>query len=558
MDVTLAEVVAASRAVAATRSRTAKTQALADLFARCDPAEVGLVVSHLSGVLPQRRLGVGYRSLGSLPEPADRPGLTVVEVDAAFTRLAATAGAGSTASRKAELAGLMGRATADEQRFLVDLITGNLRQGALDGVVLAAVATAYAVPDAVVRRAAMLAGTTRRGGPARRRGRGRGARAGGARRGPAGAPDARRLGEDRGRGGRGRAVPAACSSTASSTASASRCTAASGEVTVYTRSLDEITERVPEVVEAVAALPGGDLVLDGEAIVLLDDGRPAPFQVTGARTASSADVAGLRERVPLTTFLFDLLHRDGVDLIDEPARVRHDALVDLAPHLVVPRLLTDDPVAAEQFFADLVAAGHEGVVVKAADSPYAAGRRGSGWVKVKPTHTLDLVVLAVEWGSGRRQGTLSNIHLGARDPDTGGFVMIGKTFKGMTDEMLRWQTERFTELAVDGTRGVGGRGAPRAGRRDRLRRPAALAALPRWGRPAVRPGAALPRRQGRRRGRHDRHGAGPRPGGLTCRVRRGPGHVDSTRRRRKARRTAASDARSRPTATCVALREAAS
>ena len=233
-----------------------------------------------------------------------------------------------------------------------------------------------------------------------------------------------------------------------------------GEVTVYTRSLDEITERVPEVVEAVAALPGGDLVLDGEAIVMLDDGRPAPFQVTGARTASSADVAGLRERVPLTTFLFDVLHRDGVDLIDEPARVRHDALADLAPHLVVPRLLTDDPVAAEQFFAELVAAGHEGVVVKAADSPYAAGRRGSGWVKVKPTHTLDLVVLAVEWGSGRRQGTLSNIHLGARDPDTGGFVMIGKTFKGMTDEMLRWQTERFTELAVDGTTAGSSRCAP--------------------------------------------------------------------------------------------------
>jgi DNA ligase-1 len=187
--------------------------------------------------------------------------------------------------------------------------------------------------------------------------------------------------------------------------------------------------------------------------VMLDDGRPAPFQVTGSRTASSADVAGLRERVPLTTFFFDLLHRDGVDLIDETALARHESLVELAPHLVVPRLLTDDPGAAEAFFAELVAAGHEGVVVKAADSPYAAGRRGSGWVKVKPTHTLDLVVLAVEWGSGRRKGALSNIHLGARDPETGGFVMIGKTFKGMTDEMLRWQTERFTELAVDGTSG---------------------------------------------------------------------------------------------------------
>ena len=187
--------------------------------------------------------------------------------------------------------------------------------------------------------------------------------------------------------------------------------------------------------------------------MLRDDGRPQPFQVTGARTASSADVAGLRESVPLTTFLFDVLHRDGTDLLDETALVRHEVLVDLAPHLVVPRVLTSDAVEAGRFFDELVAAGHEGVVVKAADSPYAAGRRGSGWVKVKPTHTLDLVVLAVEWGSGRRRGLLSNIHLGARDPDTGGFVMIGKTFKGMTDDMLRWQTERFTELAVDGTEG---------------------------------------------------------------------------------------------------------
>ena len=452
MDVPLADVVAASHAVTATRSRTAKTSALADLFARCDPSEVGVVVAHLSGVLPQRRLGVGFRSLGSLPEPAPEPSLTVAEVDAAFSRLAGTAGAGSTASRRAELGALMGRATAPEQRFLVDLITGNLRQGALDGVVLAAVAQAYAVPDAVVRRAAMLAGTAAEVASLAATG---------------GVEALEQVGLEVGRPVR--PMLAASAKTAEEAVAA----VGGGEllvdgkldgirvqvhrrgdaVTVYTRSLDEITDRLPEVVEAVAGLPGGDLVLDGEAIVMRDDGRPAPFQVTGARTASSADVAGLRERVPLTTFLFDVLHRDGVDLIDEPARVRHEALLDLAPHLVVPRVLTSDPAVAESFFTDLVAAGHEGVVVKAADSPYAAGRRGSGWVKVKPTHTLDLVVLAVEWGSGRRQGTLSNIHLGARDPDTGGFVMIGKTFKGMTDEMLRWQTERFTELAVDGTTG---------------------------------------------------------------------------------------------------------
>ncbi|HSF97979.1 MAG TPA: ATP-dependent DNA ligase [Ornithinibacter sp.] len=446
MDVTLAEVVEASHAVAATRSRTAKTQALADLFARCAPEQVGVVVSHLSGVLPQRRLGVGFRSLGTLPEPAVTPSLTVVEVDAAFERLATARGAGATASRRSELGTLMGRATPAEQQFLRDLITGNLRQGALDGVVLAAISTAYAVPAPVVRRAAMLAGTAAEVA------------------GLAATGGAQALEEVSLVVGRPvRPMLAASAKTADEAVSAMgggdlivdgkldgiriQVHRRDGRITVHTRSLDEITERVPEVVEAVAALPGGDLVVDGEAIVLLEGGRPAPFQVTGARTASSADPAGLRERMPLTTFLFDVLHRDGRDLLDEAASARHEVLLDLAPHLLVPRLLTGDRAEAEQFFTDLVAAGHEGVVVKAAGSPYAAGRRGSGWVKVKPTHTLDLVVLAVEWGSGRRVGSLSNIHLGARDPE-GGFVMLGKTFKGMTDEMLAWQTERFTELAT--------------------------------------------------------------------------------------------------------------
>ena len=452
MDVTLADVVSASRTVAATRSRTAKTEALAALFARCDPDEVGVVVAHLSGVLPQRRLGVGFRSLGSLPEPAAAPSLTVAEVDAAFDRLATTAGAGSTASRRAELTGLMRRATTDEQDFLRDLITGNLRQGALDGVVLAAVAKAYAVPEPVVRRAAMLAGTAAEVA-------GLAARGGEAALAEVGLVVGRPL----------RPMLAASAKTPEEAVEAVgggelivdgkldgirvQVHRRAGVVSVYTRSLDEITDRVPEVVQAVAALPGGDLVLDGEAIVMREDGRPAPFQVTGSRTASSADVAGLRATVPLTTYVFDVLHRDGVDLIDETARVRHQALVELAPHLIVPRRVTTEAADVVTFFDELIASGHEGVVVKAATSAYAAGRRGSGWVKVKPTHTLDLVVLAVEWGSGRRRGFLSNIHLGARDPDTGEFVMIGKTFKGMTDEMLRWQTERFTELAVDGTDG---------------------------------------------------------------------------------------------------------
>lgn len=446
MDLALADLVATSAAVAATRSRTVKTDAIAALLTRADPAEVGTVVAFLSGVLPQRRLGVGYRSFASMPEPAAEPSLTVAEVDAAFERLATTSGSGSAAARRSTLVDLLGRATADEQQFLRALVTGNLRQGALDGVVLAAVAKAYEVPDAAVRRAVMLAGFTH-------------VVAGIAAEG--GQPALEEVGLVVGRPLR----PMLAGSAKTTEEAVGSFSGAemlvdgkldgirvqvhrlAGEVTVFTRSLDEITERVPEVVEAVAALPGGDLVLDGEAIVLVDGGRPAPFQVTGARTASSADVERLRAEVPLTTYLFDVLHADGRDLVDAPALERHEVLSALAPDLVVPRLVTTDPAAATGFFDDLVAQGHEGVVVKDAAAPYAAGRRGSGWVKVKPTHTLDLVVLAVERGSGRRKGWLSNIHLGARDPETGGFVMVGKTFKGMTDEMLRWQTERFTELA---------------------------------------------------------------------------------------------------------------
>ncbi|MGG5260554.1 ATP-dependent DNA ligase [Phycicoccus avicenniae] len=446
MTVALADLVAVSGEVGATRSRTAKTAALAGLLARADADEVGTVVAFLSGVLPQRRLGVGYRSLTSLPAPADEPSLTVADVDVAFDGLATTAGAGSTAARREALAGLMGRATADEQAFLRALMTGNLRQGALDGVVLGAVAAAFEVPDAVVRRAVMLAGSTH-------------VVAGIAARG--GQPALEEVGLVV-----GRPLRPMLAGSAKTTAEAVdgfdgaamlvdgkldgirvQVHRREGAVTVFTRSLDEITERVPEVVEAVAALPGGDLVLDGEAIALREDGRPEPFQVTGARTASSADVERLRTEVPLTTYLFDVLHADGRDLVDAPAHERHEVLAALAPHLLVPRLLTADPDDASAFFDELVAAGHEGVVVKDAAAPYAAGRRGSGWVKVKPTHTLDLVVLAVERGSGRRREWLSNIHLGARDPATGGWVMVGKTFKGMTDEMLRWQTERFTALA---------------------------------------------------------------------------------------------------------------
>ena len=218
-------------------------------------------------------------------------------------------------------------------------------------------------------------------------------------------------------------------------------------VRVFTRTLDDITARLPEISRAVLTSPAEALVLDGEAIALDPEGRARPFQVTASRAGTQAAPGQAGADVPLTPFFFDLLHLDGRDLVDEPATVRHALMAEVLPaDLRVPRLVTGDVAEAEAFFADAVARGHEGVVVKSLDGPYAAGRRGSEWIKVKPRHTLDLVVLAAEWGHGRRRGWLSNLHLGARDP-AGGFVMLGKTFKGLTDEMLRWQTERFLDIA---------------------------------------------------------------------------------------------------------------
>ena len=283
------------------------------------------------------------------------------------------------------------------------------------------------------------------------------------------------------------------------------------DVSVWTRSLDEITDRVPEVVEAALSLPVRELVLDGEAIALRPDGRPRPFQETGSRVSSRVDVAAARLSAPLSTYLFDVLHADGADVLDQPATDRAAVLQAAVPEpLRVPRVVTSDVPAAAEVLATAVARGHEGVVVKSLDAPYEAGRRGTGWLKVKPRHTLDLVVLAAEWGHGRRRGWLSNLHLGARAPD-GGFVMLGKTFKGLTDTMLAWQTERLQELAVDQHR-LGGAGAPGAGGRGRLRRRADLAALPRRDGPAVRPGAPPPAGQAARGGRHRRGGASDPPG----------------------------------------------
>jgi DNA ligase 1 len=439
----LADVVAASAALAATRSRTAKAATLAALLRRAadtEPQVVPIVTAYLSGVLRQRRTGLGWRSLQELPDPADRASLEIAEVDAAFERIALLAGAGSQVARAEATRDLFARATADEQRWLRGIATGEVRQGALDSLVQDGLAIAGDVPAAAVRRAAMMAGSTVDVALAALTG---------------GQDALAAFGLEV-----GRPVLPMLASTAP-TVEAAMAKAGGGEVAidtkldgvriqvhrdgddvlVVTRSLDDVTARHPEVVELARALPCDDVVLDGEVLALGPDGRPRPFQETASRAATAGGT------VRLTPAFFDLLHLDGRDLVDAPTAERLAELARVVPeqHLV-RRIVTADVGEAEEFAAQVLALGHEGVVVKSLSAPYAAGRRGATWVKVKPVHTLDLVVLAVERGSGRRSGWLSNIHLGARDGD--GFVMLGKTFKGMTDEVLAWQTERFRELEV--------------------------------------------------------------------------------------------------------------
>jgi DNA ligase-1 len=442
--VLLAELVATSAAVAATRSRLAKVAALAECLRRAGPGEIAIVVSYLSGELRQRRAGVGWAALRDLPPPASSPSLEVAEVDRAFARIEAASGPGSTAVRRQELASLFARATPDEQRFLAMLAGGELRQGALAGIVTDAVAAAAGVEAAAVRRAAMLAGDLSAVAEA------------------ALTQGAAGLGAFHLQVGR--PVQPMLAKSAPSLEAALRQVAPAAvewkldgvriqvhrdgdDVAVFTRTLDPVGERMPEIVEAVRALPLRSVILDGEAIALRPDGRPRPFQETASRAASRGDVAALRQAVPLTPFLFDALHLDGRDLLDLPAHERLAAIEPVLPAGAwVPRLVTGDLAAAQAFLDDALARGHEGVVVKSQDAPYEAGRRGAGWLKVKPVHTLDLVVLAAEWGHGRRQGWLSNLHLGARDPESNGWVMLGKTFKGLTDELLEWQTRRLLEL----------------------------------------------------------------------------------------------------------------
>jgi DNA ligase-1 len=452
--VRFAEVARVSREVAGTSSRSRKTALLADFFREADAEDVPVAIAYLAGRLPQGRLGVGWQALRDRAAPAAEARLSVREVDAALTAVGAVSGQGAQAARRALLQELMAAATAAEQEYLVGLITGEVRQGALDAAAAEGLAAATQAPPADVRRAVMLAGALEPVAQALLA------------RGPAALVDFRLT--------VGRPVLPMLAASAKSVPEA--VAKAGGPCSVeekldgirvqahrdgdgvllFTRTLDDVTDRLPEIVATVRALPGSRFVLDGEVLAFDGQGRPRPFQETAGRVGSRVDVAAAARAMPVAAVFFDVLSLEDRDLLDLPYAERHAALEALVPAAARVRSVLvpgpEDPAglrAAEDFMADTLRRGNEGVVVKAAGGRYAAGRRGASWIKVKPVHTLDLVVLAAEWGHGRRTGTLSNLHLGARDDEAeGGFVMLGKTFKGLTDKMLAWQTERLLSLAV--------------------------------------------------------------------------------------------------------------
>ena len=436
-----------SAAVAATRGRLAKIGKLADLLRRLQPDEIPIAVAYLSGSLPQGRVGIGWSviSHARAVTPASEPSLELREVHHTFERISGIAGAGATRARTQQLIDLFGRATASEQDFLVRLLSGELRQGAQEGVLAEAVARAASLPAASVRQAAMMCGDL-------------------------GAVAVAALVEGAAALRRYeiqvfRPVEPMLASPADSVTEA---LAAFGEaafelkldgariqvhksgdkVRVFSRALRDVTAAVPEVVEAVRRTGARDAILDGEVLAMRRDGSPLPFQETMRRFGRRLDVERLRSDVPLTPFFFDCLYADGRPLTAEPQRERFAVLSSIAGAHAVPCRVIGDERTASDFFDGAIGAGHEGVMAKALDAPYAAGSRGSAWLKIKNVRTLDLVVLAAEWGSGRRRGWLSNLHLGARDPDRDRFVMLGKTFKGMTDALLEWQTAALLEREV--------------------------------------------------------------------------------------------------------------
>jgi DNA ligase 1 len=436
----LADVVIASRDVADTSSRSRKVAILAELLRTVDPDEVPLAVGFLAGVPRQGRVGVGYSTIYRIDRaPAREASLTIDELDRAIAEVQKMTGSGSAAKRKEILGELLGRATEQEADFVKRLFTGELRQGALAGLMVDAIAKAAGVSGEIARRALMLSGDLTR-------------------------TAAIAMGEgEEGLRAVGfeifRPIFPMLASTAESVSDGMATFERSSvewkldgiriqihcrdeEVRIYTRNLNDITHALPGIVDAVGRLPVRQAVFDGEALWMDEEG-PAAFQDTVSRIDSEAPPEGI------LTFLFDLLHVDGDDLLDTPLEQRAARLEAIAPHLKIPGLFTSDPNAGQRLLDEALRAGHEGIVVKDAASLYAAGRRGKAWRKVKPVRTYDLVVLGAEWGHGRRRGWLSNLHLGARDPGTGEFVMVGKCFKGLTDELLQWQTKALLERETD-------------------------------------------------------------------------------------------------------------
>jgi DNA ligase-1 len=439
----LANLVSASQRVSETSRRLEKINEIAACLRGVTPDEIPIAIAYLSGETCQGKLGVSYESLQKAREGdvASHPSLNLQDVDRAFTEIAQVKGKGASARRTEALRKLFTRATAEEQDFLIRLIVGELRQGALRGLMLEAIAVAAEVPAADVRRAAMSAG---------------------------GLAEVARAALSQGAPGLSRftiqlmqpVLPMLSHSAESTDEALDELGTAAFEwkldgarvqvhkagdtVRIYTRNLNDVTERVPEIVEAVRASPLQSLILDGEAIALRPDGSPLSFQLTMRRFGRKLEVDAMRRELPLSVFFFDCLLRDGEPLIDRPAHERFGVLeACIARDTIIPRIVTSDHATAAEFFESALTRGHEGVMAKALDAPYEAGRRGASWIKIKRANTLDLVVLAAELGHGRRSGWLSNLHLGARDPASGKFVMLGKTFKGLTDEMLRWQTAEF-------------------------------------------------------------------------------------------------------------------
>lgn len=439
-----------SEAVAATRSRLKKIDLLQACLRRFAADEIETGVGYLIGTLRQGRIGLGpsmvRHALGT--GTSDAPTLSVSDVDAAFEQIAAVAGKGSSLERKRLLCDLFGLATDVEQNFLARLVLGELRQGALEGVMIEAIAKAALLPVGDVRRAIMLSGN-----PASV---------------AAAAISEGHAGLQAFRLELMQPLQPMLAQMADGTAAALEVFGEAAfeykldgariqahkrdeEVRVFTRRLNDVSASMPEIIDAIRALPVRTLILDGEVIALRGDGAPHPFQITMRRFGRTLDIERLRESLPLSAFFFDCLHADGEDLIDLPASERFERMSRIVPvQFMIPRLVTGNTDAAASFLDGSLAAGHEGLMAKSLDGAYEAGNRGAGWLKIKPAHTLDLVVIAAEWGSGRRRGWLSNLHLAARDPGTDNdadqFIMLGKTFKGMTDKMLEWQTRRLLEL----------------------------------------------------------------------------------------------------------------